>query len=109
VRVLLDENIPVDLAPEIIGHRVDTVVALGWAGVANGELLRRASGHYDALITMDRNIEFQQDISPLPLGVLVLRAVSNRRIHLRPLVPALLDALAMLAPGEIRQVGASSQ
>ena len=71
---------PADLA----GHDVDTVVGLGWAGVANGKLLRRASGRFDAFVTMDRNIEFQQSISTLPFGVIVLRAPSNRLIQWRP-------------------------
>ena len=60
VRVLLDERLPVDLALEFAGHDVETVVGRGWAGIKNGDLLRRMSGDYDVLITMDRSIEFQQ-------------------------------------------------
>jgi predicted nuclease of predicted toxin-antitoxin system len=59
MRVLLDENLPLDLARDLSGHDVQTVVGLGWEGVKNGELLRRAAGHSDALVTMDRNLEFQ--------------------------------------------------
>jgi len=44
VRVLLDEHLPVDLALELAGHDVDTVVGRGWAGIENGDLLRRMSG-----------------------------------------------------------------
>ncbi len=106
MRILLDENIPLDLAAELAGHHVDTVVGLGWAGIANGTLLARASGRYDALVTMDQNIEYQQNISTLPLGILVLRAPSSRLIHLRPLVPAILEALAMLALGRLRHIDA---
>ena len=106
MRILLDENIPVDLVIELVGHDVDTVVGLGWAGIANGKLLGRGSGRYDAFVTMDRNIAYQQNVSALPFGILVLRAPSNRLIHLRPLVPAILDALAVLGPGQLREVGA---
>ena len=106
MRILLDENIPVDLAAELGGHDVDTVVGLGWAGVVNGELLTRASGRFDAFLTMDRNLEFQQRISALPFGVIVLRAPSNRLTHLRPLLPAILGILTALAPGELRHAGA---
>jgi len=105
VRVLLDENIPVDLALELTGHHVDTVDSLGWRGIKNGELLRRASGHYEALVTMDQNIEHQQVISGLSLGIAVLHAPSNRLVHLRPLVPELLTALTALAPGQVQHVG----
>jgi hypothetical protein len=69
VRVLLDENLPVDLALELPEHDVQTVVGLGWEGIENGELLRRAAGHFDALVTMDRNLEFQQPIARQHFGV----------------------------------------
>ena len=105
MRILLDENLPVDLASDLAGHQVDTIVGLGWAGVANGELLRRAAGKYDAFLTMDRNLEHQQNLSVLPFGVLVLRAPSNRLIHLRPLIPGVLDNLTSLGPGQVRLIG----
>jgi len=60
VRVLLDEQLPVDLAVTLQGHSVDSVVDRGWAGITNGELLQRMQGEYDALITMDRGIEFSR-------------------------------------------------
>jgi hypothetical protein len=87
MRVLLDELLPIDLSPSLRGHAVDTVVGRGWAGVKNGDLLRRRSGHYDVLITMDRGMEFQQPIPMLPFGIVIVRAASNRMQHLRPLVP----------------------
>ena len=43
MRVLLDENLPLDLARELLGHDVQTVAGLGWEEVKNGELLRRAA------------------------------------------------------------------
>jgi hypothetical protein len=57
VRVLLDENLPHDLITELTGHDISTVQGWGWAGVKNGELLRRAVGQTDALLTMDRRLE----------------------------------------------------
>jgi predicted nuclease of predicted toxin-antitoxin system len=106
MRVLLDEQLPIDLAGELTGHFADTVQGRGWAGLKNGELLRRMSGQYDVLITMDRNIEFQQRISALPFGIVVLRAPSNRIADLRPLIPRLLAALSSAAAGQLRHVGA---
>lgn len=105
MRVLLDEHLPVDLGPDLHGHDVDAVVDRGWAGVKKGELLRRMAGHYDVLITMDRSIEFQQPLSVFPFGV-VVRAASNRMLHLRPLVPAILGAIAATKPGEVQHVAA---
>ena len=99
MRVLPDEQLPVDLALELTGHDVDTVVGRGWAGVKNGELLRRMSGLYDALVTMDRSMEFQQNVSVLPFGVVVVRASSNRMVHVRPLVTAILGLSQQQPPG----------
>ena len=106
MRVLLDENLPLDLVPELVGHEVETVSSRGWAGVKNSELMRRAGGPFDAFVTMDRNIEFQQNIPSLPLGIILVRAASNRLVHLRPLVPSILEALQGLRKGELRRVSA---
>ncbi len=81
MRVLLDEQLPVDLAVALPGHSVDTVVGRGWTGITNGELLRRMGTEYDALVTMDRGIEFQQDLETATVGILLDRAVSNRPVN----------------------------
>jgi hypothetical protein len=106
VRILLDENLPVALAAELKGHEVATVTGLGWDGLKNSELLRRAQGRFHVLITMDSNLEFQQNIADLGLAVLILVAPSNRLVHLRPLVEPILAALEGVPPGAVRRVGA---
>jgi predicted nuclease of predicted toxin-antitoxin system len=105
VRVLLDEQLPLDLAETLEGHSVDTVVGRGWIGITNGELLRRMRGEYDALLTMDRGMEFQQNLATLPFGMLLILAPSTRMVHLRPVVPAILDALQELRPGQLQRIG----
>jgi len=105
MRLLLDEHLPVGLCAELHGHAVDTVSGRGWTGIKNGELLRRMTGQYDVLVTMDRSIEFQQRISTLPFGIVLVRARSNRMQDLRPLVPSILSALDAVEPGHIRRVG----
>ena len=74
MRVLLDENLPHDLIAALSKHDVSTVQGLGWAGVENGELLRRASGHTDAFITMDRRLQREQNLSVVPFGVVLMAA-----------------------------------
>jgi hypothetical protein len=105
MRLLLDENMPVEFAQELVGHQADTVVGVGWAGVKNGELLRRAAGRYDAFLTMDRNLEHQQNVAALPFAVVVVRAPSNRMVHLRPLADDVLKAIALAKPGVVQRVG----
>jgi hypothetical protein len=105
VRVLLDEQLPVDLAAALEGHNVDSVVRRGWTSITNGELLRRMGTEYDALVTMDRGIEFQQNPATLSVAILLIRAPSNRMVHRLPLVPTILDALPALKPGQLHRIG----
>ena len=105
MRILLDENVPVDFAAELPGHEVNSVIGRGWGGVLNGELMQRASGSCDVFVTFDRNIEFQQNIPALPFGVIIVCAVSNRMQLLRPLAEAVLSAVRSAAPGRLQKVG----
>ncbi len=104
MRVLLDESVPRALARELSGHEVHTVPALGWAGLTNGELLQRASAEYDAFVTIDANLPYQQTLAEFEIGVVLLRARTNRIQDLRPLVPAILTALDGLRPRELRRL-----
>lgn len=104
MRLLLDECVDRRLANDIAGHDVATVIGLGWAGVQNGALLARAAGNFDAFVTVDRNLAFQQRIDNLPFAVIILRARTNRLVDLKPLVSLLLQALPNVRPGEVRWI-----
>ena len=80
MRVLLDENLPHDLISALAVHTVSTVQGMGWSGVENGELLRRASGHTDAFVTMDRRLQHQQNVAVLPYAVRVVRTPQPTRV-----------------------------
>jgi hypothetical protein len=108
VRVLLDENLPRDLVAELPGHHVTTVQAVGWSGTSNGELLRRARGRFDVLMTTDRRLPHQQNLQAMRISVLVVRAPSNRMVHLKPLLSRILRALDGLRPGQAREVGSTA-
>ncbi|MEO8198346.1 MAG: DUF5615 family PIN-like protein [Thermoanaerobaculia bacterium] len=105
MRLLLDESLPRNLGRELAPHAVRTVAQMGWAGIANGALLRRASAEgFDALLTADQNLEYQQNLPEAAIAVVVLVAKANRISHLLPLVPALLRALATVRSGEVIRV-----
>ena len=90
----------------IVGHEVWTVRQLRWSGLPNGQLLRRAvAERFDALVTVDRSLEYQQNVAAIGLGVVVLIARSNRPEDLVPLAPAVLTALETLRPGQVVHVG----
>lgn len=105
-RPLLDENLPRPLARLLTApHFVRTVQQMQWSGIRNGALLQRASAEFDVLITLDRGIPYQQSVSNWPIGLLVLRAKSNRLMELHHLVPEILSAINSLQPGNVSFVG----
>jgi predicted nuclease of predicted toxin-antitoxin system len=98
MRILLDESLPIELRSEISGCDVRYVREVGWSGLKNGELLRRAAASFDVLLTADQNLEHQQNLNRLPIAVIVLVARSNRIEQLQPLLVRLPDVLASLRP-----------
>jgi ABC-type glucose/galactose transport system permease subunit len=79
---------------------------MGWTKLSNGALLRQAAAVFDALLTADQNIEFQQNLETLPMAVVVLVAASNRLESLEPLVGDVLRVLETLQPKVLVRVGA---
>jgi len=73
--------------------------------VKNGELLRAASGVFDALITVDKNISRQHNLRDLEIAILVLRARKNNYAALLPLIPQALKALLRVVKGEVVEIG----
>ena len=105
MRILLDEDLPWPLARLLTGHEVQSVQRAGWSGTKNGKLLALAGTQFDVMLTMDGNLEFQQNLATLPVAVLVVEAVSNRMRDLEPLVPAILRELELIKPRTLRRVG----
>jgi predicted nuclease of predicted toxin-antitoxin system len=106
MRVLLDECLPEGLRAELTGHQVLTARDAGLAGKKDGDLLAAASGRFDAFITMDRSLQWQQRVSAFDFRVVIIRARSNSLISIRPLIPDLLRLLPMISPGQVARVGA---
>jgi hypothetical protein len=104
VRVLLDECVDWRLARDLVGHDVKTAQQMGWATIANGELLRLASQHFDVFVTVDRNLSFQQKPGSFSIAILVLHGRTNRLADLKPLVPSLLIAIESTAPGIVAHI-----
>ena len=71
---------------------------MGWSGVKNGPLLALAAGEFDAFLTVDKNLPYQQNLATLPIALIVLEANSNELAALLPLVPRLEQALGSLKP-----------
>lgn len=106
MRVLLDEQVPRGLAELLVGHEVRTLTQMGRKGLSNGRLLATAADSFDVLLTMDKRMQVDRDITQYQIGVVLVRAMSNRMSALVPLVPRILAAVTQVRPGEVAQVGA---
>jgi hypothetical protein len=107
VRVLLDEQLPRQLAPLLTGHDVRTVQQQSWAGLKNGQLLDAAeAAGFTVLVTGDRNLQFQQNLAKWQLGVVVLCGASNALEDLVPLVSVAINAIDVVRPGQVLRVEA---
>lgn len=105
MRIFVDECVDWRLARDIVGHEVKTAYEMGWASLKNGELLSLVSKQFDALVTVDRNLSYQQNLPIFDIAVVVLRSKSNRLVDLQRLVPDLLASLATSKRGAVTYVG----
>ena len=71
MRLLLDESMPRRFRLSLPKHAVRTVVEMGWSGVKNGKLLALAAAEFDASLTVDKNLPYQQNLTKLPVAVVV--------------------------------------
>jgi predicted nuclease of predicted toxin-antitoxin system len=107
MKILIDECLPAGLRGTlaVLGHECETVRRAGYGAKKNGELLSLAEGRWDVLLTSDRNIKYQQNMTGRTVSILVLRAKSNRMQDVLPLMPACVQALLSLSPGSVVEVG----
>jgi hypothetical protein len=77
LKVLLDANVAHDLRPYLQHHDTFTAAYLGWAGLKNGELLDAAEwSGFDVLVTGDRTLHYEQNLSGRKIALVSLSAVS---------------------------------
>lgn len=101
MKILIDECLPRKLKNELPDHEVITVPEAGWAGKKNGTLLRLMSGTFDAFITIDSNMQDQQQLASSSIRFIVLAAVDNKLETLLPLMPAVRVALETIQAGQV--------
>ena len=105
MHVLLDENLPYKLRQLFEeGIEVVTVGYRGWKGKENGDLLRIAEDEFDAFVTMDQGIPWQQNLSAIKMGIVLLEAHSNRYEDLEPLMSRVNIVLKTLKNGQVVRV-----
>ena len=105
MKILLDECIPRKLKHSLPDHECHTVPEAGLAGKKNGSLLDLAeSAGFEIFVTMDKGLEYEQNLAGRSIAILILRAKSNRLADLLPLVPDLLRTVKPPRKGEIHRI-----
>ena len=103
MKVLLDEMLPAGVAGLLPDHEVTTVQQAGFKGLQNGELLRRAVANgYDVLLTADRNLPAQQNITASGIAVVLVRG--SRMSEVASQVAKIQAAVADAQPGTVTRV-----
>ncbi|MGH9424565.1 MAG: hypothetical protein ACRD3J_31620 [Thermoanaerobaculia bacterium] len=103
--MLIDESLPVELAEELAGHEVVTVHKQGWLRLKNGVLLRAAvRAGFNAIVTADSNLRYQQNLIRIGIGAVVVLHVRNRIEDLRPLIPRIVKAIDTIEAGQVIEI-----
>ena len=105
MKVLLDECVTRYLKRDFTEHEVFTVEEARFKGLKNGRLLQAASGQYDVLVTVDQNLQYQQNLKNFSIAIIVLKAKRSTYPMLKPLMPQVLELLEKIKLGEIVIVG----
>ncbi|HKP55036.1 MAG TPA: hypothetical protein VJ183_20575 [Chloroflexia bacterium] len=74
---------------------------MGWAGIKNGRLLRSTESAFDVFLTVDQNVEYQQNLATYDIAVVVLVSKDIRFRALHPLMPAAMQAIAEIKTHEL--------
>lgn len=104
MRVLLDECVNPRVRAAFPDHDVKTVLEMGWCGITNGKLLALAQGLFDVFVTLDKNLEYQQNLRLLKFGIVVVGVPDNKLVSYRPLFPELLRTSEVIGPGEVIRI-----
>jgi hypothetical protein len=105
MRIILDECLPRRLLRDLPSHAVTTVPGQGWAGITNGDLLKRIEPEFDIFITMDSNIIHQQNVEGLRVSLIILHGPNSRYETLQPLLAQIQNAIANAKPGFVVHLG----
>lgn len=105
MRILFDHGVPAPLRRALTDHTVSTAYELGWTELDNGALLQAAEADFNALVTTDKNLRYQQDLTGRRLAILVLPTTSWPKIQAHE--AQVVAAVNALRPGNFTELGFS--
>ena len=102
MKILLDECVTKKLKRHLTEFEVKTVVEMNWSGMKNGNLMKVAvEENFDVLLTIDKNLEFQQNIKKYQLTIVVLDVQKSKIENLLELLPKLKEQIKDFEKGNI--------
>lgn len=102
MKILLDECVTKKLRSYLSPHEVFTVSQMKWNGLRNGNLMKKAeTENFDLLITIDKNLRFQQNIGKSNLTVIVFDSVSSKIEQLKKFIPKFKNELGNFKKGQL--------
>ena len=67
---------------------------MGWGGITNGKLMALAQQRFDVFVTVDQNLEYQQNLAKLTLGLVIVAVPDNNIKYFRPILSSCLTRLS---------------
>ena len=100
MRVLLDENIPIQLKAILGRTAVKSVndAEIGWKNIKNGKLIAEMEGKFDLLITADQNLYAQQNLKGRKICILVLP--TNKRSDVLAMAGRIIEVMTEISVGD---------
>ena len=98
MKILFDHGTPAPLRHQLASHAISTAYEMGWAKLSNGDLLAATEKSFDAFITTDQNLRYQQNLAGRRLAILVLPTTSWPAIQKH--TNQVADSVNALKPGD---------
>ena len=97
MKVLLDECVTKSIKSYLVDLEVYTVSEMGWSGVKNGNLMSLcAQNHFDVLLTIDKNMMYQQNFEKYPITVVIFNSYTSKLEELILFIPSFFKQISLL-------------
>ena len=102
MKIIIDENLPKYLKNVLSQFEVTTVQEQGWAGINNGELIKKINGLFDVFITADKNLRYQQNLKIRKIAILEIS--TNRLPLIKEMETKIIEALQQIEPQQYKEL-----
>lgn len=102
MKIIIDECVPSIVKRGLPDRGIVSVQDMGWAGIKNGKLLTLVAAEFDVFITSDKDLQHQQNLTELHLGIIVLP--SNQVPVVKTLLPDIDVALENISGQDLIEI-----